>query len=972
MRYAAAAAFLLVGLFHLQIMAAGIDPVDLKPFVGKTQFDHINAASLLPKGRQVIGGVPFQIDGIIELSGTSPRFTNPGRTNVTDIPIGPCERLHLLLACSRGGFDDGTTFARLTLHYADNSTEQLRIQYGRHARDWFGPRHNPDRPLLDPNTRIAWQAEHPAAASRDDHIRLFHTVLQNPNPTKEVRSISLEGARTRGGLMLAALSVGPAEAETLADTLPRPTQHTHPTNGQAIALSGRVHGPSGEAIEKALVRVLAVRPPGTNAVSILDHQAVNRETFTDSAGRFQLTNVSPDFVYRLLFAAQNFETELFDGADPLAGDLTMPLRIKGAKPEGFFVHGRLIGPDGKPVIGATVEPDGLGMDNSTSWGGNHGFPDRVVSDADGEFIMARQQPFTRLSVDVKAAGLAPANKVWLAQSNGVQEIKMGIGARIKGRVVKDGKPLPNMRLGIAAQERNSEVFQGHYETSADANGVFELKYLPPKTAWYLYGLMSSFKEHGSLRPRPVKSSDHGEVDDLGDLPVTPGLRLAGRVQSRDEQPLPPDARVRAGYETAWDSQSVRIDAEGRFQFEGLHPGQVQISLEPRTWKISARNRSLDLLNPWWLTGTLDKDRDDLVILMEPGRREPNSWYQGNGQLPPQDQPESLPLRGIEPDGSVSIVLSGKVVDDDTGKPLNRFTVLPGRKPPVNTATPPPQTVLQALTKPFRKAPTTPWNELPYWYFMHREIITNGSFSIEFPQLTSTPMLRIEADGYLSEDTPPLPWSTNMVVRLKSGRGPRGIILQPSGKPAVGAHVVFGAAREQYSLGDDGKLSAYGRDEWVQTTDSSGRFSFKPRNDGRLVFVEHASGWMQVEAEDFSRERTIDLQPWAVMSGRLVTTNGTPVANEKMALSMDHSGELPFVNIQERPRTDANGNFIFRRVPPGKLQLHRLVPSGPSSHSYQLQTPVYNKPGASNYIGNVILDTPPPPPVLKEFLKKLGL
>jgi hypothetical protein len=298
--------------------------------------------------------------------------------------------------------------------------------------------------------------------------------------------------------------------------------------------------------------------------------------------------------------------------------------------------------------------------------------------------------------------------------------------------------------------------------------------------------------------------------------------------------------------------------------------------------------------------------------------------------------------------------------------------MPGRKPPVTTAAPPPQTVLQTLTKPFRKSPATPWNELPFWYYMHRETITNGSFSIEFPQLSSTPMLRIEAEGYLSEDTPPLPWSTNMVVRLKTGRGPRGIILQPTGKPAVGAHVIFGAEREQYSLDDDGKLNAYGRGEWLVTTDTTGRFSFRPRSDGQLVFVEHTSGWAEVDAGDFSRERTIELQPWAVMSGRLVTTNGTPAANEKMALTMGHAGERPFVNIQERPRTDANGRFIFKRVPPGKLQLHRLVPSGPNSATFQLQTPVYNKPGASNYIGNVILDTPPPPPVLKEFLKKLGL
>jgi uncharacterized GH25 family protein len=957
-------------------LVAQTQPVDLKPFVGKTQFDHIDASWLLPKGRQVIDGVPFQIDGIVELSGTSPRFTNPGRTNLNNIAIGRAfERLDLLLACSRGGFEDGTTFAVLTLHYADNSTGQLRLQYGRHARDWFGPRHNSDPSLLDPNTRLVWQAEHPAAAKRDDHIRLFHAVVENPNPAKEVKALSLEGARARGGLMLAAMSVGPAGLVKVADTLPKPGTHTHNSSTETISLSGHVYGPTGDPISNAVIRVLSVRPPGTNdSVNIFDHPAVNRETHSDRAGKFEFQNVSPNLLYRLLFAARAFQTDLFDGADPLAGEVAIRLKAKAAKPEGFYVHGRLIGPDGKPIIGATVEPDGVGTENSTSWGGRHEFPDLVVSDHEGEFVMARTKPFTRLSLDIKAAGLAPANNVWLQPSNSVQEIKMGVGARIKGRVVKDGAPMPHMRVGIVARDRNSEIFQGNYETTTDANGVFEFKHLPAKTQWFIYGLMNSFKIHGSLRPRPVRTSDHGEVDDVGELPVAAALRVAGEVKTRNGEPLPRGLRIRAGYDTAWDSQSVAADSEGRFTLEGLHPGRVEISLEPRDWKLSGRNHSLDIYNPWYLSGLLERDKTDLVLLIEPGRAEYNSSSQGNGHLPTQDQPNALPLRGVEPDKTPPIVLSGKVVDDETSKPLTHFKVTPGRKPPVTAAPAPQPSVLQSLTKAFRKPPGTPWNELPFWYFHRAEAITNGTFALEFEPLTSTPMLRVEADGYLAEDTPAVAYSTNMIVRLKTGRGPRGVVLRQDGKPAVGAHVVFGADREQFSLNADGTLNAYRNKELLQTTGADGKFAFKPRNNGKMLFIEHSTGWAEVEAEDFTRERTIELQPWAVITGKLVTTNGAPVPNEKMALQMDHDWQLaePFVNIQERPTTDAQGRFIFKRVPPGKLQLNRLVPSGPSSHTYKLQTPVFNKPGASNDIGNVILDSPPPPPALKEFLKKLGL
>ena len=954
-------------------------PVDLKPFLGKTQFDHIDAGWLVPKGRQVVNGVPFQVDGVLELSGTSARFVSLGRTNISNIPVNRAgERLHLLLAVSRGGFEDGTAFAKLKLHYAEGEDSAVELKYGHHARDWFGPRHLADKELLDPETRLAWTVDHPSAASRDDQIRFFQTSVANPRPLATVRAISLESSRARGGLMLVGLSIGDRKSE-LADTLAKPVAHDHPTNdtGRTVTLAGRIEG---LPVSNVLVRVLAVRPPGTNeSVAIRDHPAVGKEAMS-ATGKFEISELPAHLLYRLLIAAPGFEAQVYDGADPLIGPAVIQLRPR-AKPSGYFIHGRLVGPDEKPIVGATIQPDGVSTDGSTSWGGSHQFPSLVVSGVDGEFVMGRTQAFTKLSLDIKASGLAPANNVWLPPSNGVQEIRMGVGAMIKGRVVKEGQPLADMRIGLVAQNRNSEIFQGNFETTSDAEGRFEFKNVPPSTQWYLYGVMNSFKKHGAVRPTPVGSGSHGETLSVPDLQVMPGLILAGSIKTRNGESPPRGARLRAGYDNAWDSQEATVDREGNFHFEGLHAGKVEVSLSGssviNTWKISPRNRSVDHYNAWQMVGLLEKDKTNFVVEIERGQRDFNSNWQGNGNLPTQDQPGGLPLRGVEPDGSTPIILSGNVVDDETGKPIAIVRVIPGRKPPVATMAKPQQTVLQTLTQAFRKQPGTPWNELPFWYFQRVEHSSNGTFSIEFEQLTSTPMLRIEADGYLSQDTPAVNYSTNMTVRLATGRGPRGIVLQPDGKPAAGANVVLGSDREQFSLGKEGVLSAYGRKEWLVTTAADGKFSFKPRTGARTIFIAHTSGWAEVPAEDLTRERSIELEPWAIMSGRLVRSNGVAVAGERMALQMDYDWNVgtPFVNIQERPVTDANGKFVFLRVPPGKLRLHRLVPTGPgpgSGATYQLQTPVYSKPGASNDLGNVIIDSPPPPPALKEFLKKLGL
>src|SRR5262245_15563723 len=55
-------------------------PVNLKPFLGTNQFQTVGADWVLPRGRQIVEGVPFQIDGIVEVAGASARFSNVGRT----------------------------------------------------------------------------------------------------------------------------------------------------------------------------------------------------------------------------------------------------------------------------------------------------------------------------------------------------------------------------------------------------------------------------------------------------------------------------------------------------------------------------------------------------------------------------------------------------------------------------------------------------------------------------------------------------------------------------------------------------------------------------------------------------------------------------------------------------------------------------------------------------------------------------
>src|SRR4051812_45463008 len=80
-----------------------VKTIELKPYVGHSPFDIIKADWLVPRGKHVFDGVPWQIDGVVLLYGSNAaQRSKPARTNVNDIPVGQnFEKLHLLAAAQQ-------------------------------------------------------------------------------------------------------------------------------------------------------------------------------------------------------------------------------------------------------------------------------------------------------------------------------------------------------------------------------------------------------------------------------------------------------------------------------------------------------------------------------------------------------------------------------------------------------------------------------------------------------------------------------------------------------------------------------------------------------------------------------------------------------------------------------------------------------------------------------------------------------
>ena len=98
-----------------------------------------NNLESLSTGRQELGGVVFDVQGLIQLQGqcwVKRGYRLPEQ--VAGIPVHrSCQRVHILHANSGFGDPLGTTVASLVLHYTDGELAQLDIRHRETVLDFW-------------------------------------------------------------------------------------------------------------------------------------------------------------------------------------------------------------------------------------------------------------------------------------------------------------------------------------------------------------------------------------------------------------------------------------------------------------------------------------------------------------------------------------------------------------------------------------------------------------------------------------------------------------------------------------------------------------------------------------------------------------------------------------------------------------------------------------------------------------------
>ena len=142
-------------------------------------------------GRQMIDGVPFQVDGRACLYGkelaTEANLTRTNYPDILGVKVGRAfDELHLLHATQWSDVE-GRTVALIRLNYADGTRHEFPIGYGVHVRDWQRLQSEEKELLTDTNSKVIWRG--PGIPHFKSTQRMFKSVFVNPFPEKIVTTL---------------------------------------------------------------------------------------------------------------------------------------------------------------------------------------------------------------------------------------------------------------------------------------------------------------------------------------------------------------------------------------------------------------------------------------------------------------------------------------------------------------------------------------------------------------------------------------------------------------------------------------------------------------------------------------------------------------------------------------------------------------------------------------------------------------
>jgi len=186
----------------------GKNLLNLTPYYTESLDDDIhhkpgNTLSDLSQGLQNMGGIDFDIRGVIQLAGhrSEEITTLVYPQKIPGIPVNlNGKSVHFLHASAWNIDFEPMEIGSYQINYDDGDQEQIKLIYRSNTWDWWSSENDL---LLNP----VWKGKNNRTTAINQHIRIFLLSWENPHPDKKIISIDLFSNCKGPGPMIVAISV---------------------------------------------------------------------------------------------------------------------------------------------------------------------------------------------------------------------------------------------------------------------------------------------------------------------------------------------------------------------------------------------------------------------------------------------------------------------------------------------------------------------------------------------------------------------------------------------------------------------------------------------------------------------------------------------------------------------------------------------------------------------------------------------
>jgi uncharacterized GH25 family protein len=384
-------------------------------------------------------------------------------------------------------------------------------------------------------------------------------------------------------------------------------------------LSGRVLTQGGSPISKANVYIYTAAPRvGTSAYCPSCYPDCGKMRASGKDGQFAVAGLSDSLIFQVLVVATGYEPTFVKKVDPRAGPFEVrlderdPRRIEPDR----AISGRVVDPDGRPVVGATLEPVGFHQGDRSSFGYYPGTDPITITDEMGSFTLMTAQSGGAWDLRIRARDLAPAVLNEAPAGGPPLTLVLQRGATVTGRVTQAGRPLPGVVISLDQVWNYSggESF-GSQQIATDENGRFTIVNVTVGQDYWLYGTLESFRPHGVASSTRVTVSERDSMVVAPTLEVFPARHIAGRVRLSDGKPLPPGTRVTVARQPLGGAAQVLVSSDGRWETGGIPNETVQLMTRVPGYHLARASRGY--AGRLGCKVAVDRDLDDLDLVLEP-------------------------------------------------------------------------------------------------------------------------------------------------------------------------------------------------------------------------------------------------------------------------------------------------------------------------------------------------------------------